>query len=99
MNIYDFNTFIVPAAALAAFTMLVSKSDAFSWVRSWCADWTPIHCPVCLSFWVCSPAMLDATTFSQGFMQYLALVTFSNLFMFGIAKLYLAIDDMDYTPE
>jgi hypothetical protein len=43
--------------------------------------------------------MFDAYTFSEGWIQYLAVVTFSNLFMFGIAKLYLAIDDMDYMPE
>ena len=88
--------FIMPAAAFASFTMLVSKSTAFSWVRSKCPDWTPVHCPVCLSFWVCSPVILDAPTFSQGWIQYLATVTLSNLFMLGIAKLYLAIDDMDY---
>ena len=93
------DTYFIYPAAIAAFTMLVCKSKIFSWLRDQCPDWTPVHCPVCLSFWVASPAMFDAPTFSEGWIQYLAIVTFSNLFMFGIAKLYLAIDDMDYTPE
>jgi hypothetical protein len=95
----DLIDFVIPAAALASLVMLLTKSKLFSWWRNICPDWFPAHCPVCFSFWACAPFALHGHTFADGFAQYLALVTFSNLFMFGIAKLYLAIDDMDYTPE
>jgi len=81
------------SAAIAALTMLLSRSKLFSPLRNLFPDWFPLHCPVCLSFWIASPVLY------LGFAPYLASVTFSNLFMLGIAKLYLAVDDMDYTPE
>lgn len=83
-------TYFEASAAVASLTMLVSKSKLFIPIRNKLPDWTPIHCPVCLSFWVASPALY------WGPIEYLATVTFSNLWMLGIAKLYLAIDDMDY---
>jgi len=80
-------------AAIASLTMLFSKSKLFAPIRNKLPNWTPIHCPICLSFWVASPMLY------WGLVPYLASVTFSNVWMFAIAKLYLAIDDMDYTPE
>lgn len=84
---------IEAAAAVAALTMLISVSKLFAPVRNLFPEWAPIHCPVCLSFWIAFPHLVT------GFTAYLSIVTFSNLFMLGIAKLYLAIDDMNYTPE
>lgn len=85
--------YIEASAAIATLTMLLSRARITAPIRNKLPDWTPIHCPVCLSFWIAAPAMY------WGPVAYLATITFSNLFMFGIAKLYLAIDDMDYTPE
>jgi hypothetical protein len=56
----------------------------------------PFGCPICLSFWAALPAV-----YYVGPVGYLATVTYSNLFMLGIAKLYLAVEDLDYedVPE
>lgn len=89
----DPQRYIVFSAAVASLTMLLSRSKLFSPIRDLCPEWTPIHCPVCLSFWCAALALY------WGPIQYLATVTFTNLFMLGIAKLYLAVDDMDCTPE
>ena len=84
--------YIEVSAAVAALTMLISKSTLFTPLRDKLPD-KPFGCPVCLSFWVAAPILY------WGPVAYLATVTFSNLWMLGIAKLYLAIDDMDYeTP-
>jgi len=88
--------YIELSAAVAALTMLLSRAKITSVLRKYSPEWSPIHCPVCLSFWV---AMLPAIPLvsEQAWMgRWLALVAFSNLWMLGIAKLYLAIDDMDY---
>lgn len=77
------------SAAIASLTMLLSRSRLFAPIRNLLPTWPPIHCPVCLSFWIAAP------TLYYGLISYLASVTFANLFMLGIAKLYLAIDDMD----
>ena len=82
--------YIEVSAAIAALTMLLSRSKLFAPIRNRLPDWMPIHCPVCLSFWMASPLLY------YGFVSYLAGVTFTNAWMLVIAKLYLAIDDMDY---
>jgi len=81
--------YIEVSAAVAALTMLISKSTLFTPLRDKLPD-KPFGCPICSSFWVTLPILY------WGPVAYLATVTFSNLWMLGIAKLYLAIDDMDY---
>ena len=85
--------FFGSAKVVASLTMLLSRSKLFAPVRNKLPDWTPIQCPVCLTFWISLPL------FYFGFVSYLASVTFANAWMLVIAKLYLAIDDMDYPPE
>jgi len=80
---------IETSAALAAITMLLSRSKLFGPVRNRLPSWLPIHCPVCLSFWAAAPYLFPI-------MDYFTLVTFTNVWMLLIAKLYLAIGDMDY---
>jgi len=85
-------SYVEASAAVASLTMLVSRSTLFTPIRNKLPD-KPFGCPVCLSFWVSTPALW------WGPVAYFATVTFSNLWMLGIAKLYLAIDDMDYEEE
>jgi len=79
-------------AAIATISMLITASKLFAPIRNQLPDWTPAHCPVCLSFWVAMP-------WAASFTQYCALVAFANAWMLIIAKLYLAIDDMNYEPD
>lgn len=90
--------YIELSAVIAALTMLFSRAKITSKLRDLLPSWNPIHCPVCFSFWVSAVAAVTPMETCY-FVRWLALVTFSNLWMLAIAKLYLAIDDMDYEPE
>ena len=87
MNYFEYS------ACVAVLAMLITKSVLFARPRDLCPDWVPCSCPICLGFWIAMPAMCDGPIF------YLTIVGLSNLWMLAIAKLYLALADMDYTPE
>ena len=86
---FNVDYFTMPTM-VAVITMLLTKSKLFSSIRDWFPEWVPVHCPVCICFWIASPCLY------YGVPPYFTIIAIANLWMFAIAKLYLAVEEMDY---
>lgn len=84
---------ITVSAAVAVLSMLITVSALFEPVRATLPTFNGLfYCPICLGFWIAIP-------YSTSFNEYLLIVALSNVWMLVIAKLYLAIEDLNYGSE
>ena len=85
--------YLIWAAAFTAVNTLFTMSELFEPVRRRLPV-RPFSCPICTSYWVCTPALY------WGLTTYLAVVTFSILWVFVVAKTYNELADFEYdTPS
>ena len=91
---------LILSAAVASLSMLIAKSKLFVPVREF-FDLDLLHCPLCLAFWIAAPFIYMQYDYDWYRMAvlYFAVTTLADAWMLVIAKLYLALDEMDYEPE
>ncbi len=96
-----FTELLVTGLAIASITMTISKSNIMEPLRTFIfklGGGKLIHCPYCLSHWFAIALVwgqqdfLPLTNFS---LTVFAIITIASLASFGIAKLFLALDDLE----